>query len=93
MFKTHLRKLLRRWLFILFFVLLPLFYFGRKFFLLVREIYTEKSYMKTCLILKAENELMRRRIEEYQIGTIIEAKARDDLGMARENEKIYIINQ
>ncbi len=48
---------------------------------------------KEILILTAENEVMERRIEEYRKGKTIEAKVRDDLGMIKEGERIYIIKK
>ncbi len=48
---------------------------------------------KEILILTAENEAMRKRIEEYRKGKTMEAKARDDLGMIKKGERIYIIKK
>ena len=46
---------------------------------------------KEILIRQAENEVLRDRINEYKRGAVLEAKARDDLGMVREGEKVYLV--
>ena len=46
---------------------------------------------KQILILEAENEMLKDRINEYKRGVLLEAKARDDLGMMRSGEKIYLV--
>ena len=46
---------------------------------------------KQILILEAENEMIENRINEYKRGVLLEAKARDDLGMMRNGEKVYLI--
>jgi len=82
-----------RWILLFFFIIIPLLYFGRKFFLLIKSHLEEEDLKRRSLILNAENELMQRRIEDYKKGITIEAKARDDLGMIKNGEKIYIIKR
>lgn len=51
----------------------------------------ETVLKKQILILEAENEMLKDRINEYKRGVLLEAKARDDLGMMRSGEKIYLV--
>jgi len=81
----------QRWLIILLLIVVPLFYFGKRFYKLIRSIEEEKYLRKGILILEAENEVLGNRIGEYKRGTLIEAKARDDLGMIKKGEKVYLI--
>jgi cell division protein FtsB len=46
---------------------------------------------KGILILRAENEVLIDRINQYERGTLLEAKARDDLGMIKPGEEIYLV--
>ncbi|MEO0094441.1 MAG: septum formation initiator family protein [candidate division WOR-3 bacterium] len=80
-----------RWITIIFFIFLPSLYIGRKIFLLFNIYSTEQTLKRELIILNAENELLKRRINDYKKGTLIESKARDELGMIRKGEKIYII--
>ncbi|MEO0141828.1 MAG: septum formation initiator family protein [candidate division WOR-3 bacterium] len=79
--------------FLFVFVILPVFYLGRKSFQLFKAYLEERNLKKEILILTAENEAMRKRIEEYRKGKTMEAKARDDLGMIKKGERIYIIKK
>ena len=56
-----------------------------------RSYYAALNASRSILILEAEKEAIRRRIEEYKKGTVLEAKARDDLGMIKEGEKVFLI--
>lgn len=76
---------------ILVFVLLPLAFASRRIYRLVRAARDERVMKRAVLILQAENEVRERRLAEYRKGSILEAKARDDLGMIKEGEKVYII--
>jgi len=78
-------------LIILVFVLLPLAFASRRIYKLIRAIRDERAMKQAVLILEAENEVRQRRLEEYRKGSILEAKARDDLGMIKEGEKVYLI--
>lgn len=91
--KREFFSLIKRWVMIIIFILLPVSYFGRKIFLLVNAYHTEKTLKKNIIILEAENELLKKRIDEYKRGTLVEPKARDDLGMIKKGEKIYIIKK
>lgn len=91
--KREFLSIIKRWVIIIIFILLPLSYFGRKVFLLVSAYHRERTLKKNIVILEAENELLKRRIADYKKGSLIEPKARDDLGMIKKGEKIYIIKK
>jgi len=80
-----------RWIIVLLIVALPLFYFSRRVYKLVSSIQEENNLKKEIIILKAENEVMQNRINEYKRRNILEAKARDDLGMIKKGEKVYLV--
>ncbi|MCX7995337.1 MAG: septum formation initiator family protein [candidate division WOR-3 bacterium] len=73
------------------FLILPGLYLGRKIFFLLNAYHTERSLTRDILILKAENEMLEKRIAEYKRGTLIETRARNELGMIKKNEKIFLI--
>jgi len=75
---------------IILFIFLPVLYIGRKVFLLIDAHYTEERLKKEIIVINAENEMLRRRINDYRRGLLIETRARDDLGMIKKGEKIYI---
>jgi cell division protein FtsB len=52
----------------------------------------ENNLKKHIIITQAENEALRSRISEYRRGTLIEAKARDELGMIKKGEKVYLLS-
>lgn len=79
------------WIFILIIICLPLLYFGRRFYKYVSMRHEVASIKKDILILEAEIEVIKSRIREYRRGNLIEAKARDDLGMIKKDEKVYLI--
>jgi cell division protein FtsB len=62
-------------------------------FILVRSIHEENTLQQQILILEAESEILQSRINEYKRGILLEVKARDDLGMIKEGEKVYLILQ
>ncbi|MEE8596744.1 MAG: septum formation initiator family protein [bacterium] len=80
-----------RWIIVLLIIALPLFYFSRRVYKLVSSIQEENNLKKEIIILKAENEVMQNRINEYKRRNILEAKARDDLGMIKKGEKVYLV--
>ncbi len=80
-----------RWLILLVLIALPLFYFGRKVYILGRSRNEEYTLTKRAVILKAECEALRQRISAYKRGIILEAKARDELGMIKKDEKVYLV--
>ena len=45
------------------------------------------------MILKAENEVLQERIDAYKKGILLEARARDNLGMIKKGEKVYLIKR
>jgi cell division protein FtsB len=80
-----------RWIIALLIIALPLFYFSRRVYKLVSSIQEENNLKKEIIILKAENEVMQNRINEYKRRNILETKARDDLGMIKKGEKVYLV--
>ena len=46
---------------------------------------------REILIRQAENEVLRARINDYKRGSVLEAKARDDLGMIKNGEQVYLV--
>lgn len=89
--KREILLFIKRWIIIIFFIILPISYISRKLFFLFNANYTEKVLQKSIIILSAENELLKKRIDDYRRGTLIEARARDDLGMIKKGEKVYFI--
>ena len=83
----------KRWIIFLLVIAIPLFYFGRRAYKLVAAMREEKNLKREILILKAKNEVIRNRISEYKRGNLLEAKARDDLGMIKKGEKVYLIRE
>ncbi len=80
-----------RWIIFLLIIALPFFYLSRRVIILIKSIQEEHNLKKQILILEAKNEISRNRINEYKRGTLLEAKARDDLGMIKKGEKVYLI--
>jgi len=80
-----------RWIIIIAVITISLIYFSRRFYKYLSARYEEKSLKKQILILQAENEVLKNRIHQYKRGTILEAKARDELGMIRKGEKVYLV--
>ena len=72
-------------------ILLPLILAGPRYYRLINSRREEAKLKRSLLILEAEREVVSRRIDEYRKGTILEAKARDDLGMIKKGEKVYLI--
>lgn len=89
--KREILFFIKRWIIIIFLVILPFIYIGRKLFLLLNANYTEKVLQKNIIILTAENEVLRKRIDDYQKGLLVETRARDELGMIKKGEKVYFI--
>lgn len=80
-----------RWLFILIIIAFPLFYFGKRVYTYGYLRQAEKKMERKILIRRAENEVLRARINEYKRGSVLEAKARDDLGMIKKGEQVYLV--
>jgi len=74
-------------------IFISLFYFGKRVYKLTQSLYEENNLKKRILVLEAENEVLNQRVNEYKKGIIIEVKARDDLGMIKKGEKVYIIKR
>ncbi len=60
---------------------------------MISSIHEVNSLKKEILILKAKDEVLRDRIGEYKRGNLVEAKARDELGMIKKGEKVYLIRE
>jgi len=80
-----------RWLLILIIIAFPLFYLGKRVYTYGYLRQAEKRMEREILIRQAENEILRDRINEYKRGSVLEAKARDDLGMIKEGEQVYLV--
>lgn len=90
--KRRKKKSLKiRWIIALLLIVLPLFYFSRRVYILIRSRNEEYTLTKRAVILKAECEALRQRISAYKRGIILEAKARDELGMIKKDEKVYLV--
>jgi cell division protein FtsB len=90
--KRRKKKRSRTRLIILFVIItLPLIYFGRRMYRYVTSVQEEHRLRKGILILRAENEVLVDRINQYRRGTLLETKARDDLGMIKKGEKIFLV--
>lgn len=70
-----------------------MFYLGKRIYRFGDALLEERRLRKNMIILKAENEVLKQRIHEYKKGNLIEIKAREDLGMIKKGEKIYIIRE
>ena len=80
-----------RWIIALLLIVLPLFYFGRRVYILIQSRTEEYTLTRRAVILRAECEALRQRISAYKRGIILEAKARDELGMIKKDEKVYLV--
>jgi cell division protein FtsB len=91
--REHRRRFKVRWIIVFLVIAIPLLYIGRKVYTFVHARQYEAHLKKEILILEAENEVLQNRIDEYKRGNLLEAKARDELGMIKKEEKIYIIQK
>lgn len=90
--KNRKKRMTRtRLIVILVLVALPLIYFGRRVYRYVSAVREEHALKKGILVLRAENEVLIDRINQYRRGTLLEVKARDDLGMIKPGEQIYFV--
>jgi cell division protein FtsB len=80
-------------LLILVILAIPVFYLGRRVYRFSDASLEERRLKKEIVVLQAENEVLKQRINEYKKGNLIETKAREDLGMIKEGEKIYILRK
>jgi cell division protein FtsB len=74
-------------------LIIPIFYLGKKVYRFGDTLLEERRLKKEVVILQAENEVLKQRIDDYKKGSLIEAKAREELGMIKKGEKIYIIRK
>lgn len=88
--KTHPVKK-SRWIILAIAIILPLFFALPRIYKLVVSLREEYRLQRSLVILRAENEARRLRIDEYKKGSVLEAKARDDLGMIKKGEKVFLI--
>jgi cell division protein FtsB len=72
---------------------IPAFYLGKRVYIYIDAMLEERHLNKEILVLKAENEVLKQRISEYKKGNLVETRAREDLGMIRRGEKIYLIGE
>jgi cell division protein FtsB len=72
-------------------IAIPAIYFGRRLYTYVSALQEEHTLRRNLVVLKAEIEVLRIRLNEYKRGTLLEAKARDDLGMIKKGEKVYLV--
>ena len=92
--QRHKRASRKIRLFVLLAILaIPLFYLGKRVYRFADALLEETRLKKDSVILQAENEVLKQRIDEYKKGNLTETKAREELGMIREGEKIYLIRE
>lgn len=72
-------------------LLVSLCYFGRRVYQWTMLRRAERSLMQRMTITRAENYLLEQRLREYERGALVESKARDNLGMIRPGEKVYLL--
>ena len=78
---------------ILVILIIPMFYLGKRIYRYVDSRLEERRLKKEVIILQAENEVLKQRINDYKKGSLVETKAREELGMIKKGEKIYIIKK
>jgi cell division protein FtsB len=72
-------------------IIIPVFYLGKKVYRYGDALLEERRLKKDMVILQAENEVLTQRINDYKKGMLIETKAREELGMIKKGEKVYIV--
>ena len=80
-------------LIILALLIVPMFYLGKKVYRFGDALFEERRLKKDLIILHAENEVLKQRINDYKKGILIETKAREELGMIKKGEKVYITRE
>lgn len=78
-------------LIIMIIILVPLIYFARRLYTFVTFLQDERRLKREIIIIRAENEVLTSRIHRYRRNVLLEAKARDDLGMIRPGERAYLV--
>ena len=91
--KRASRKIKIRLFVVLAILAIPLFYLGKRVYKFADGLFEEKRLKKDIVILQGENEVLKQRIDEYKKGNLIETRAREDLGMIKEGEKVYLIRE
>ncbi|UCD06279.1 MAG: septum formation initiator family protein [candidate division WOR-3 bacterium] len=91
--KTKQRSKRYRLLIFTLLLAVSLLYMGRRVYRFAGAVFEEKDLEKRRIVLRAENDLLQQRINDYKKGSLIETKAREDLGMIKKGEKIYLIRQ
>jgi len=71
----------------------PLFYLGKRVYKFADAVLEEKDLEKNRIVLRAENDILMLRLDEYRKGNLTETRAREDLGMIREGEKVYLLRK
>jgi len=82
-----------RFLLLIILITIPLIFLGKKVYKLLTFRQEEINLKRKISILQAENEVLIQRITEYKKWNLLEVKARDDLGMIKKGEKIYLVNK
>jgi cell division protein FtsB len=77
----------------LFILAIPLFYLGRRVYRYTGAVLEEKKLARTKIVLRAENDMLKMRIDEYRKGVLVETRAREELRMIRKGEKIYMVKR
>ena len=91
--KRASRKIKIRLFVVLAILAIPLFYLGKRVYRFADRLFEEKRLKKEIVILQGESEVLKQRIDEYKKGNLIETRAREDLGMIKEGEKVYLIRK
>ena len=71
----------------------PLFYLGKRVYKFADAVLEEKDLEKNRIVLRAENDILMLRLDEYRKGNLTGTRAREDLGMIREGEKVYLLQK
>jgi len=90
-FKRSRKKM--RWLLVLAIIIIPMIYFSRRAVRFISALNEEHRLQKNILVIRAENQATQQRIDDYRKGVLLETKARDELGMIKKGEKVYLIKR
>ena len=82
-----------RWLLVLAIIIIPMVYFSRRAFRFFSVLREEHKLQKSIIVIRAENQVLQQRIDDYRKGVLLETKARDELGMIKKGEKVYLIKR
>jgi len=70
-----------------------LVYFARRAYYFINALQEENYLKKSIFITQAENQVIKQRMDDYRKGTILETRARDELGMIKKGEKVYLLKK